>query len=173
MSFWIKRKRDGTLVVPLVAVGNDDLIGDGVIEVKRDASDYKRYFRMYQDDQKAQGLPIPELKKAEPNPQLTPQGRQALAITEALEADIRDEWATLTRNIEKGMPVSAALAQFKQRVMGLIATGMSEAWMVGGEGQPGPAEIKQIDEALASQEDYLNKFIAELIDSLGKHRIEI
>lgn len=106
------------------------------------------------------------ISKAEPNPQLTPQGRQALAVTEALEADIRDKWATLTHNIEKGMPIRTAMAQFKQQMMGLIVSGMSEAWAVGsGSVVGGEAEI---DEALAVQEDYLNKFIAELTDSLKK-----
>ena len=107
------------------------------------------------------------VSKAEINKNLTPQGCQALSITESLEADIRDEWTTLTHNIERGTAASPALAQFKQRVMGLMATGMSEAWEIGA-GEKRGRGAGEIEEALASQEDYLNKFIAELIESLGE-----
>lgn len=48
---WIEKKEDGTLIVPLRAEG-EGIIGDGVVEVKKDNSHYKKYLKLYEEEQK-------------------------------------------------------------------------------------------------------------------------
>ena len=107
-----------------------------------------------------------DLRKAELNKDLTLQGQQALAITEGLEDDIRQRWAKLMAAVEAGVSISKALAAYERDAMGLIRNGMREAWLVGHKGSIGEAEQKAIDEALGSQQIYLEDFMKELENEL-------
>ena len=102
------------------------------------------------------------LNKAEWNNQLTPEGRKALSLTEGLEDDIRQRWAKLMADIEAGTSISQALSSYEQDAMSLITDGMREAWLVGHSGTIREAEQGAIDEAIATQQDYLEKFMKEL-----------
>lgn len=48
---WIKKLKDGTLIVPLRA-GAEDTIGDGVITVKPGEPEYEKYLKQYEGEQK-------------------------------------------------------------------------------------------------------------------------
>ncbi len=98
--------------------------------------------------------------KAEPR--LTPQGNKALDLTIGLEDDIRQRWANLMADVEAGMPVKQALAAYEQDTLRLIGSGMNKAWSVGHEGQMTPDQRKVVEEAIASQQAYLEDFMKEL-----------
>lgn len=48
---WIKKLKDGTLIVPLRAE-TKGAIGDGVIEVKPGSPEYQNYLKQYEDEQR-------------------------------------------------------------------------------------------------------------------------
>lgn len=48
---WIKKLKDGTLIVPMRAEAKGT-IGDGIIEVKPNDPEYKKYLKQYEDEQR-------------------------------------------------------------------------------------------------------------------------